>query len=53
MRRVSGDVKGAWQDHRERHIGGNFLLIYRIDCLGQDEMIIFVRCGTHADLYEE
>jgi mRNA interferase YafQ len=46
-------LKGSWQDHRECHIGGDFLLIYRIDRRGQEEMIIFVRCGTHADLFEE
>ena len=44
-------LKGTWQDHKECHIGGDFLLIYRIDDRTEDEMIVFVRCGTHADLF--
>ncbi len=46
-------LKGEWQDHRECHIGGDFLLIYRMDSRGEDERIIFVRCGTHAELFGE
>ncbi len=41
-------LKGDWADHRECHIGGDFLLIYR---LGENQ-INFVRAGTHADLFE-
>ena len=42
-------LKGDWSDHRECHIGGDFLLIYRLD----RSAIIFVRAGTHSDLFEE
>jgi len=42
-------LKGNWIDHRECHIGGDFLLIYRAD----DRQIVFVRAGTHADLFNE
>ena len=42
-------LKGDWSDHRECHIGGDFLLIYRLD----DKAIVFVRAGTHADLFSE
>lgn len=42
-------LKGDWADHRECHIGGDFLLIYRIE----SELIWFVRAGTHADLFKE
>lgn len=42
-------LKGDWADHRECHIGGDFLLIYQAD----DQMITFVRAGTHADLFGE
>lgn len=42
-------LKGDWADHRECHVGGDFLLIYRLDHDG----IIFVRAGTHADLFAE
>ena len=41
-------LKGEWADHRECHVGGDFLLIYSAD----DRQITFVRAGTHADLFE-
>jgi mRNA interferase YafQ len=40
-------LKGAWADHRECHIGGDFLLIYQIEA----NAINFVRSGTHSDLF--
>jgi mRNA interferase YafQ len=40
-------LKGVWADHRECHIGGDFLLIYQI----QTNAINFVRSGTHAELF--
>ncbi|HRK63794.1 MAG TPA: type II toxin-antitoxin system YafQ family toxin [Terricaulis sp.] len=42
-------LKGDWADHRECHIGGDFLLIYRVE----NDLIWFVRAGTHADLFKE
>ena len=42
-------LKGDWADHRECHIGGSFLLIYRLG----GNTIIFVRAGTHSELFEE
>lgn len=42
-------LKGDWADHRECHIGGDFLLIYQLE----GEGIVFVRAGTHAELFEE
>jgi mRNA interferase YafQ len=45
-------LTGNWSDHRECHIGGDFLLIYRVDSRGAYEQVIFVRAGTHADLFE-
>lgn len=41
-------LKGAWADHRECHIGGDFLLIYQT----AGNRIVFVRTGTHAELFE-
>lgn len=41
-------LKGDWADHRECHVGGDFLLIYQIN----GNQLIFVRCGTHAELFE-
>ena len=31
-------LKGAWSDHRECHIGGDFLLIYQIDQGQHDQL---------------
>lgn len=42
-------LKGEWIDHRECHIGGDFLMIYRLE----GSAIIFVRTGTHSELFEE
>jgi len=42
-------LKGNWADHRECHIGGDFLLIYQVD----GNTINFVRAGTHAELFDE
>jgi mRNA interferase YafQ len=42
-------LKGGWIDHRECHIGGDFLLIYRLE----GNTIIFARTGTHSELFEE
>ena len=45
-------LKGEWADHRECHIGGDFLLIYQLQGNGNNEMLSFVRAGTHAELFE-
>jgi mRNA interferase YafQ len=39
-----------WANHRECHVGGDFLLIYQLR--GDDE-VIFVRAGTHAELFRK
>jgi len=40
-------LKVQWADHRECHIGGDFLLIYQV----QGTRINFVRAGTHSELF--
>lgn len=42
-------LKGDWADHRECHVGGDFLLIYQVE----GARINFVRAGTHSDLFED
>lgn len=42
-------LSGELEAFRECHIGGNFLLIYRLD--ENAEMIVFSRTGTHSDLF--
>lgn len=47
-------LKGDWAQHRECHVGGDFLLIYRVaEDAGKAGAIVFVRAGTHADLFAE
>lgn len=41
-------LTGNWAAHRECHIGGDFLLIYR---LSEPAAIVFVRARTHAELF--
>ncbi len=41
---------GDWKDHRECHIGGDFLLIYLLD--EARNLVVFVRTGTHAELFD-
>jgi len=41
-------LKGEWADHRECHVGGDFLLIYQVE----GKLINFVRAGTHSELFE-
>jgi mRNA interferase YafQ len=45
-------LTGDWDGHRECHIGGDFLLAYRVDGSGKAGLVVFVRAGTHADLFE-
>ena len=45
-------LTGAWDTFRECHVGGDFLLIYRLDGKAPHEVVVFVRAGTHADLFE-
>ena len=43
---------GDWEGHRECHIGGDFLLAYKLADSGNHGLIVFVRAGTHAALFE-
>ncbi len=47
-------LKGNWAGFRECHVAlGDFLLVYRLAAESKQEQIVFVRAGTHADLFEE
>ena len=62
MMLVEGKALGPeWKDHqlsgelggyRECHIGGDFLLIYKLDDNTKSGLVIFVRAGTHSELFE-
>lgn len=41
-------LQGNWADHRECHVGGDFLLIY---LLPDKDCVVFVRAGTHSELF--
>jgi mRNA interferase YafQ len=41
-------LKSNWRDHRELHIEPDWLLIYRI----AEEIVYFVRTGSHAELFQ-
>ncbi len=41
-------LKGDWSSRSECHVGGDFLLIYRLD--EKANAIVFVRAGKHAEL---
>ncbi|HRD68457.1 MAG TPA: type II toxin-antitoxin system YafQ family toxin [Candidatus Competibacter sp.] len=45
-------LQGEWKGSRECHVGGDFLLIYRLADAPASELLVFVRAGTHADLFE-
>ena len=42
-------LTGNYVNHRECHIQPDWLLIYKID----NEIITFVRTGTHSDLFKK
>jgi mRNA interferase YafQ len=46
------ELVGNWIGYRECHIGGDFLLAYKLDDTTKHGLVIFVRAGTHADLFE-
>lgn len=41
-------LKGDWVGHRGCHVGGDFLLVYRVE----RSTIVFTRAGTHSELFE-
>jgi len=47
-------LKGEWAGYRECHVGGDFLLNYKVDdSSGKSGMIVFIRAGTHTELFRE
>ena len=55
----NGPLATEWKDHqlegdrkdfRECHIGGDFLLVYKLDNEGNPGTVVFVRTGTHSEL---
>jgi mRNA interferase YafQ len=44
-------LSGDWDGYRECHIGGDFLLIYKLDGTSKHGLVVFVRSGTHAELF--
>jgi mRNA interferase YafQ len=47
-------LTGNWSNHRDCHVGGDFLLIYQSDDTARKSgTIIFIRAGTHSELFQE
>ncbi len=44
-------LTGNWQGYRECHVGGDFLLIYKLVENGKFSMVVFTRTGTHSELF--
>lgn len=42
-------LTGEWKSHRELHVENDWLLIYKL--IPNDKTVIFVRTGSHADLF--
>lgn len=43
-------LSGEWKTFREFHLGGDMLLIYRID--EENSHIVLVRIGSHSQLFK-
>ena len=41
-------LKGNWAGHREFHLESDWIAVYKIE----DDFLILVRTGTHADILE-
>src|SRR5271167_3933863 len=46
-------LKGEWEGHRECHVGGDFLLACKVDDGRAPGLVVFVRAGTHSQLFRE
>ena len=44
-------LTGDWAGHREFYIGGAFIVIYTLDDSGKSGLVVFVRSGTHSELF--
>ena len=45
-------LRGEWKEARDCHIAGDWVLIYRITATPEGEEIIFVRTGSHAEIFK-
>jgi mRNA interferase YafQ len=45
------ELIGNWSGFRECHIGGDFLLMYKLHKTPKLETIVFTRTGTHSQLF--
>jgi mRNA interferase YafQ len=49
---VDHPLKGEWSECRDCHVRGDWVLIYRINPAAEGEEIVFVRTGTHSELFD-
>ena len=43
-------LKGDWKEHREFHLQGDWVVIYRVE---NHNTLVLVRTGTHSDLFNK
>lgn len=45
------ELSGDWDGFRECHVGGDFLLIYKLDKGSKVDSVVFTRAGSHSELF--
>lgn len=46
------ELSGDWNGFRECHVGGDFLLIYKLHEGSKYDIVVFTRAGTHSELFK-
>ncbi len=44
-------LKGKFSEYRECHVKGDLLLVYELEEISSGELVVFVRAGTHSELF--
>ncbi len=45
-------LQGEWSEFRDCHIEGDWILIYKIEQTGKNEVITFHATGSHSSLFK-
>jgi mRNA interferase YafQ len=46
------ELTGDWDGFHECHVGGDFLLIYKLAKGSRFDTVVFTRAGTHSELFK-
>ena len=44
------ELSHEWEGHRELHVGGDFLLIYKLN--EKENTLVFTAIGSHSELFD-